>query len=740
MPIAPDDLREPGRPAFTVVVCTRDRPAALARCLAALARLDHGGHGEPEVVVVDSASRDSATREIVAATPFRYVREEMPGLDRARNRGAAEACHGLIAYADDDTEPDPGWLRGLAAAFADPRVAAVAGRVLAAQVDTPAQRLFERYGGDGGDPGGMDKGPVRRDFHRDGMRPWELVATQRIGVGANLAVRKAALEAVGGFDPELDAGTPARGAGDLDFFHRLLRRGFLVRYEPSAVVRHHHRRETAELRRQLRDNGCSFGVYLIRLCREGDPRGRRTALAYALLRWFPWLLSRVARGLAGLHPLPLPLLWDELAGALEAPLAWRSARAQGISYAVADVELSALPPVLPLPLGRRGVGLLLRRRGRPVGFALRELPPGSVLTADEVARIALREVGAKPVEEALREELAGTAPAPGLPPVTAAVCTRDRPEVLARCLAGLLAIRDEAARRGLRFEVLVVDNAPSDERTAERVAACPGVRYVREPRPGLDFARNRALHEASGELLAYLDDDVTVDPGWLDGLAEAWAANPDAAAFTGLVLPFELESEAQVLFERRGGFRRGFDKTRYGQALPGNRWYPCGAGIFGAGANMAFRCDALLRLGGFDEALDTGPPLPGGGDLDIFYRMVRAGHPIVYEPRMLVFHQHRRELAGLARQYRSWGQGFLAFLVKSYGADPGHRAKLRGVARWWFKDQAKQALRSLLGRHTLPPGMVLAELRGGLAGLAGTYPRSLRRSMAIRNRHREGHP
>src|SRR6185436_20837672 len=142
-----------------------------------------------------------------------------------------------------------------------------------------------------------------------------------------------------------------------------------------------------------------------------------------------------------------------------------------------------------------------------------------------------------------------------------------------------------------------------------------------------------------------------------------------------------------------------------------------------------------LRLGGFDEALDTGPPLPGGGDLDIFYRMVRAGHPIVYEPRMLVFHQHRRELAGLARQYRSWGQGFLAFLVKSYGADPGHRAKLRGVARWWFKDQAKQALRSLLGRHTLPPGMVLAELRGGLAGLAGTYPRSLRRSTAIRNRH-----
>lgn len=729
MPTNPADLRAAGEPAFTVVVCTRDRPGPLARCLATLARLDYDRF---EVVVVDSASRDGATAAVAAATPFRYVREELPGLDRARNRGAAEAGHEILAYTDDDTEADPGWLRGLAAAFADPQVAAVAGRVLAAEVETPAQRLFERYGG------GMDKGPERRDFRRGRMRSWELVAAQRVGVGANLAVRKAVLEGVGGFDPALDAGTPARGAGDLYLFYRLLRAGYLVRYEPSAVVRHHHRREMPELRRQLRDNGCSFGVYLIRLCREGYSRDRRAVLGFALFRWLPWLVGRLAKGLAGRHPLPLPLLWDEIAGALEAPRAWRAAQAQGSAWALCDIELTAPPPAIRLPPGRRGVGLLLRRRGRPVGFVLRALPPGSVLTSEEVAGIALRETGAKLVEEALREELAGAAPPPALPAlpaITAAICTRDRPEILARCLGSLLAIRDRAARRGLRFEVLVVDNAPSDERTAERVAAFPGVRYAHEPRPGLDFARNRALREASGEILAYLDDDVTVDAGWLDGFAEAWAENPDAAAFTGLILPFELESEAQILFELRGGFRRGFDKIRYGQALPGNRLYPCGAGIFGAGANMVFRRDALLRLGGFDEALDTGPPLPGGGDLDIFYRVVRAGHAIAYEPRMLVFHQHRRELAGLARQYWSWGQGFMAFLVKSYGADPGHRPRLRGVARWWFKDQAKQVLRSLRGRHALPPGMVLAELCGGLAGLAGTYPRSVRRSLAIQERH-----
>jgi len=100
-------------------------------------------------------------------------------------------------------------------------------------------------------------------------------------------------------------------------------------------------------------------------------------------------------------------------------------------------------------------------------------------------------------------------------------------------------------------------------------------------------------------------------------------------------MPLRLDTTAQVLFEKRNGFRRGFDKNRFGREVPGNPLYPCGAGIFGAGCNMAFRRDLLRDIGGFDEALDTGTPLPGGGDLDIFYRIIRAGHALVYEPRYL---------------------------------------------------------------------------------------------------------
>lgn len=147
---------------------------------------------------------------------------------------------------------------------------------------------------------------------------------------------------------------------------------------------------------------------------------------------------------------------------------------------------------------------------------------------------------------------------------------------------------------------------------------------------------------------------------------------------------------------------------------------------------MAFRRDLLLKLGGFDEALDTGPPLPGGGDLDMFYRVVRAGYPLVYEPQYLIFHQHRQDLAGLRRQYWSWGLGFMAFVVKSYQQDPPQRPKFRLLIGWWFRDQLKQLAESILGRHALPPGMILTEILGGVVGLLGEYSRSTKRVEKIR--------
>lgn len=401
-----------------------------------------------------------------------------------------------------------------------------------------------------------------------------------------------------------------------------------------------------------------------------------------------------------------------------------------MSYSIIQLEITEPLPKLLIKPQETGIALIIRYRDRPIGFVMQELAPNTQLSPDALTRLLSEKIGKKLLQEKIKEELSNNQDSPPFSSLTVAICTKDRPNNVERCLNSLQNLK-KPGNLG-EFEILIVDNAPSDEQTKERVANFPNVRYVRELKVGLDFARNRAIEEAKGDILAFLDDDVVVDPEWLLGLVEAWTENPDAGAFTGLVLPYELDTDAQLLFEQRGGFGRGFEKIRYGQNMPDKSNYPCGAGIFGAGCNMAFKRVLLLELGGFDEALDTGAPLPGGGDLDIFYRVIRAGYPLIYEPRYLIYHQHRREMAQLRRQYWSWGLGLMAFMMKSYHCDPSHRAKCLAVIRWWFKEQLFQLGKSLLGREILPYPMILAELWGGIRGLLGEYQRSQRRTAKIR--------
>jgi GT2 family glycosyltransferase len=360
---------------------------------------------------------------------------------------------------------------------------------------------------------------------------------------------------------------------------------------------------------------------------------------------------------------------------------------------------------------------------------------GAHLSPDDVRRLVGRPIVHALLEEALCAELR---PPVTVDPVdlTVAICTRGRADLLAGCLRSVLALRPIDAGDPRHFDVVVVDNDPPDDATHRLVTTLPGVRYVRDDRPGLDFARNTALTESKRAWTAFLDDDVTLDRRWLDGLEEAMAEHPDAASVTGLVLPFALDTEAQITFERRGGFGRGCHKLRFaGTATPDNPLFPLGSGIFGAGCNMVLRTHAVRALGGFDEALDTGPPLPGGGDLDIWSRLARAGYPLVYEPRLLVFHRHRVDHASLRRQYWSWGEGFMAYLTKTARTDATERRKAARLAAWWLRHQASSVGASLRSRGELAPDLALAELLGGLVGLCGSYGRSRRRVARIRAAH-----
>lgn len=399
------------------------------------------------------------------------------------------------------------------------------------------------------------------------------------------------------------------------------------------------------------------------------------------------------------------------------------------------VELELTRPIEPVTLSpdEDGVGLIGRFRDRLVGFALLPAKPGATLSAEELsatadARFGLTTLAARLAEDLRRERPAPPSPGPSL---TVAICTKDRAARLARLLESL----EPVLAQGCGFaavEVVVVDNAPSDDSTRDAVARAPGFRYVREPRAGLDFARNAALAAATGDLIAYLDDDVVVDRGWLAGLFDAWRNHPEAGAWTGLVLPFELRTEAQIQFELRGGFGRGYSPRAFRADRLDNRLYPVDAGSFGAGCNMAFDRKWFIGLGGFDEALDTGAPLPGGGDLDAFYRVVRSGRTLAYEPAYAVYHQHRETLPQLRRQYWTWGLGFMAFLAKAMRHDPPLKARHASMLRWWFTTATTEVLRSLRRGRGRETAFAAAELWGGVLGVAGEYDRSLKRVRRIR--------
>lgn len=309
-------------PAISVIVCTRDRTTSLARCLASLQAMDYPTY---ELIVVDNAPASDDTRQLTSSLPVRYLREDRPGLDWARNRGLAEACHDLVAFTDDDVIVDPGWLRSLAPSFADPEVMLVTGLVAPAELATSAQITFE-YG-----YGGMGKGFRERVWRGGELDPSTLLGSHHLGVGANMAFRRAIFERVGPFDTVLDVGTPSHGGGDLDIFHRVLRSGATVRYQPRALVWHFHRPDRAALRRQLGDNGRAFGVYLITRWLEGSRRSggvsRGAVSRYAIRTWLGWLVGRVVRRLFRREVLSLPLQAAELRGALEAPWAtWATRR------------------------------------------------------------------------------------------------------------------------------------------------------------------------------------------------------------------------------------------------------------------------------------------------------------------------------------------------------------------------------------------------------------------------------
>jgi GT2 family glycosyltransferase/SAM-dependent methyltransferase len=297
--------------------------------------------------------------------------------------------------------------------------------------------------------------------------------------------------------------------------------------------------------------------------------------------------------------------------------------------------------------------------------------------------------------------------------VAVAVCTRDRPQSLERCL------RSIASAAPGPDELLVVDNGLDGGPTRAVVSRFPKARYIAEARPGLSAARNAAIRDSSSDALAFVDDDVVVHPRWLAPLRRAFD-DDRVMAVTGLVLPAELETEAQVAFETtHGGLGLGYHGAHYDRGfLRATVAYGMPAWKIGAGANMALRRSAFDLVGNFDERLGAGAA-GCSEDSELWYRLIAEGWACRYEPDSVVFHHHRRDAAALARQIHDYTRGHVAALFVQFARfhHPGNlRRALLALPNWFARRTVREVARSAAVSVGLAAPRPVATFRPELAG------------------------
>ncbi|NJM48284.1 MAG: glycosyltransferase [Alkalinema sp. RU_4_3] len=243
--------------------------------------------------------------------------------------------------------------------------------------------------------------------------------------------------------------------------------------------------------------------------------------------------------------------------------------------------------------------------------------------------------------------------------VSIVIATCDRPEALKRCLESLMGQKSERA-----VEILVIDNRPTQGQTEQIATAFPNVRYIPEARPGGSFARNAGFAASRGEIVITLDDDVVVPPNWLENLVAPFA-RPEIDVVTGNLLPLALETASQQIFEiYDGSLGRGFASFEADYQWFSQRFLAVPTWELGATAIAAFRASSILddpRVGWMDEMLGPGVPSGAGEDLYFFYRILKARHRLVYEPRAWGWHEHRRSMPELRRQLFNYSKGNIGY-------------------------------------------------------------------------------
>jgi GT2 family glycosyltransferase len=277
------------------------------------------------------------------------------------------------------------------------------------------------------------------------------------------------------------------------------------------------------------------------------------------------------------------------------------------------------------------------------------------------------------------------------------IATMDRPAHVERNLESLQRSRLQPV------DVVIVDSSPGPETRAvvERVASeWPAVRYLFAPKTGTSRARNIGVQSTTADLVLITDDDCLVHEDCVEHVIHTFESDPEVMCITGAVHPYG---------SSKGGVAVAIKSTADQQEWKGvtRPW-----GI-GHSVNMSFRREAYGWIGGFDEEMGPGTDLYAAEDLDILYRVLRAGGKIIYQPRAIIYHDQWRSRSEARRRRADYARGTAAFLTKHILVH-GDRYALQMTPRRLWEDVPLLALIGL-AKHNLELELVSLYQLWGLA-------------------------
>lgn len=263
--------------------------------------------------------------------------------------------------------------------------------------------------------------------------------------------------------------------------------------------------------------------------------------------------------------------------------------------------------------------------------------------ADKPALVSVSRALAKPVPA----DLAGSS-------FSVIICTRNGAERIGNCL------RAVTAMQGAEFEIIVVDDGSQDGTSALIARDFPRVKLLQLDPCGLSAARNAGAGAASGEVLAFTDDDCQPDRDWLLQLSRCFADGWDAAGGPNLPPP-PTERSAAVVAAAPGAASHVMLDDAEAEHVPG--------------CNLAVRRSVFFAIGGFDPLFHT-----AGDDVDFCWRLGDNGYRIGFSASAFVWHHRRSSLSGYLRQQSGYGRAE-AMLMKKHPRrfSPSGDAIWRGV-------------------------------------------------------------